>query len=592
MALSCTLYKNTGFNTINIPDSKALLVQDASIQTSVLDCLQNRFLASISVSATWDAVKDVDYVNVDDFYYFVTGITMTSYDIAQISLSPDFITSAGGPTSLSILDGITERHHIAKSADTFGLYDETDPLLSPAQPLLLVFGASAFSDTETDYNIVAESSIDLEAMGKATNYSSKTFGSGDAAVSVPSTTPVGSKNTSFYFGGSSTAHTTTNGTALFDCTNENVLKGLQIVRDLGVENAVIAQYALPKSMFVIGKEASTDGYIRTVTAQVTSFSTNLPFTYATVRNQRVLSGDNNRYGILTASGNSYEANPEQLTGGNLTAPTVNYRGDGRENGMPYFNFYYYMGADIHSLPYFFRNAITGMEWRNVPLTYVTPAHSVQDAVNFRSQQTLNKISNYQAMDVYQQNQAGVDISQAQALGSAIAGMFDSATGTSTSGMISSLVGGINSAISADQKRLALESAEDYRQMTYAVQRRNEMYNFGVSQQVVEPTIKFPFQTPSIRDYAGNGCLTYRYRYSDTDLTRIDKILTAYGYHITEQLDSSMFSNRPHFNFIKATGVTVGGSLPTWWKNGITQQFGSGVRIWHVKPDPAYYTQNE
>lgn len=593
MALSVTLYKNTGFNTINIPDSKALLVsgEGTAIKTTAIDCLQNRFLSAISVNANWEDIKDVDYANVDDFYYFVTGVSMTSYDVATLSLSPDFITSAGGAASLTILDGITERHHISKADDTFGLYDEADPLLSPAQPLDLLFGSGVFmySDalTSVDYYTVCESSIDLCAMARATSLEGRTFTDGDNSVTVPRTYAV-SNFTTFKLEDGLTTQTV--GTCLFDTSNADVQTGMQMARDLGVENAIIAQYALPKNMFNL---TITDGFVLTVASlQVTGATVDMPYQYATVRNQRVLSGENNRYGLLTAAGNSYEANPEQIYYDGVTQPTIIYRGDGRENGRPYFNFGYYLGASNNDIKTFFKNAVGGMEWRNVPLTFVTPAHSVQDAYNFNSQSTRAINARSTELANYNLNKNQADVNALFNIGGGLVNTATSLLSGDVGAAGSSAIGAFQAAANWGVDTTRLRNIENLNRQNYILQRQEELYNFGVSQSVVEPTIKFPFQTPSIRDYVGNGCMSYRYRYSDTDVTRIDKILTAYGYHITEMLTADMFTNRPHFNFVKANGVSVGGSLPTWWKNGISTQFGAGVRIWHVKPDPSYYTQNE
>lgn len=593
MSLSCTLYKNTGFNTINIPDSKSLLAsgEGTAIKTTVIDCLQNRFLSSISVSTTWDEIKDVDYANVDDFYYFVTGISMTSYDVAALTLSPDFITSAGGAASLVILDGITERHHVSKADDTFGKYDESDPLLSPAQPLQLEFGTGLFTYGDAldsvEYYTVCESSIDLCAMGKATNLEARTYSDGENSVTVPRTYAVSNFTT---FALENGLETNTVGTCLFDTSDANVQKGMQMARDLGVENAIISQYALPKNMFNVTVE---DGFVTKIQSlQVAGATVGMPFQYSNVRNQRALSGDFNRYGILTAAGNSYEANPEQICFNGVTQPTIIYRGDGRENGRPYYNFGYYLGQSNNDIKSFFKNAVSGMEWRNVPLTFVTPAHSVQDSYNFRSQSSQAINSNYYDRQNYELTKAGIRVAgTAAGLGAFASTVGNFATGN-IGGAIASATAGAVGVTAANIQAGNAYNAEMERRANYQLQRQNEIYNFGVSQSVVEPTIKFPFQTPSIRDYLGNGCLAYRYRYTDADITRVDKILTAYGYHITEMLTSDMFSNRPHFNFVKANGVSVGGRLPTWWKNGIAEQFGAGVRIWHVKPDPAYYTQNE
>lgn len=595
MSLSCTLYKNTGFNTLNIPDSKALLVagEGTAIKTTALDVLQNKFLQNISVSTTWEEIQNVDYANINDFYYFVTSIQMTSYDVATLSLEPDFVTSAGGPAQLIILDGITERHHISKADDAYGKYDEADPLLVPSQPLQLEFGNTYFlygsAIDSVDYYTVCESSIDLVAIAMNA-YTAITYTDANDAeqkVTIPHTTPVAMRTT---FSIDEGLTTETNGTCLFDVTNENVQKGMQLARDMGAEDAIIAQYALPKNMFSI---SGTNGYVTKVTqTKVTGATTGLPFKYADVRNQRTLSGENNRYGILSVSGNSYEANPEQIYIDGLAEPSVIYKADGRENGKPFYNFSYYLGASNSAINAFFRNAIAGMEWRNVPLRFVSKSGSIQDAYNFQSQQSKETFGNTIDTARYTGTQGMNAINLVTSTASGVAGVLQNVSEGKIAGAIGA---GISTAATTTSNAWNMAQnamSEDQRRFNYNKDRAAEAFSFGISQNVVIPTIKFPFQEPSLRDYYGNGVITYRYKYADTDIKKIDKILTAYGYHITEMLTPEMFSNRPHFNFVKANGVTIGNNLPNWWKAGIAEQFSAGVRIWHVKPGPAYYTQNE
>lgn len=113
--------------------------------------------------------------------------------------------------------------------------------------------------------------------------------------------------------------------------------------------------------------------------------------------------------------------------------------------------------------------------------------------------------------------------------------------------------------------------------------------------VITPEVHFPYDNPSVRDYVGNGVLVYRYRLSPGDLERIDKLLTMYGYAVTKNLERSDFNSRSNFNFVQAAGVGVvgnsGGYLPRWWTDGISAQLSGGVRVWHVKPSPAYYDES-
>ena len=148
------VWSNTGFNSINIPDSPSLLDSLPSATYPALDLLQNRFLTSIRIRATFDQVKNADFCKLGDFYYFVDGVTMTSGDVAVLGLIPDFITSAGGVGSLSILDGVTSRVHVTD--DTYGKYTEPDPLTAPSEALKVVVDDSSVMFAGTENQTVVE----------------------------------------------------------------------------------------------------------------------------------------------------------------------------------------------------------------------------------------------------------------------------------------------------------------------------------------------------------------------------------------------------------------------------------------------------
>lgn len=605
------LYYSTGFNPVNIPDSPATLqgAAKASVSGDTIDLVQNYWLDSITVSTTWDAVKSVDYARVDNMYYFVSGITMTSADVAVISLTPDFVTSAGGPGALTILDGITERHHVSKSADTFGAYTEDDPLLTPSKPLQLAIANGPYMGTNPNYWAFVESTIDLYKMGEQSNgdYTNKTAvtytdDNTSETVTVPATIATESDiECTFWMGGSSTTtgddamHTKTHATAIFDGDNTQVQQGMQRARDIGSEDAIIAQWQIPKDMCnALYKYRADDtgaetadtgafGYINDADSTITHELTdaNFDFSYASPNNKRVLYGSNNRYGLLTAAGNSAEYDPEDIQGGSTTRPAIVYRADCRNDGKPYYNYGYYRGVStLDNNMAFFRNAVGGLEWRNLPLKFVQASHNVQDAYNYNS--TMREQSTAQ------------DLTQGQALSSGVQGTIGSVLsgivgGLVTGNPVGAIGGAIGSAVSGAMGVTNTAMSMAANKNAYERAREREMYNFGVSQNVVVPTLKFPFQSPAIRDYAGNGVVAYRYYLADSDITKLDRLLTAYGYKDTALLTTDMFTSRTYFNYVQTSGVSIGGDLPQWWKSGIADQLNAGVRIWHTKPSSTYYS---
>lgn len=578
--MECKIFKETGVNAVNVPDSPArVLTWGESVKTSVIDCLQERFLKEISVSATWLEIRNADYCVIDGFYYFITGITMTSYDVARLTLEPDFLTSAGGPGSLQYLDGITERHHVPAEADTFGAYDEPDPLLSPSQPLELETMDGPFLQEYSSYVYVVESTIDLPEMAnlKSTNaLESVTYKEATGeAVTVPATVPT-EENTFFLMRGTVNA-TSTNGSACYNARRQAVQQGLQIARDLGATDAVIAQWQIPSGMVFLAEE--DDGRFASLQdTEAPTVADNAVFhwEYADVRNKRLLYGENNKYGLLSVAGNSSEFDPEDIYNSEELQPAVLFHADLRENGKPYFNFDTYRGQALTGL-LFYKNAVAGMEWRNLPLRWTTKEGSIQDAYAFNSRREEARTAGKQRQLSIARNLisdgttlagSAMDVAESIAAGGGIGAV------TGLIKPLANLAGGI---MEAGLQRDA-----------YRVQTERELYEFGISQNVIVPEIKFPFQSPAIRDYQGNGVLIYRYHPSSVDLARMDNILTAYGYRHTAPLEASFFTNRTHFNFVKASSISIGGNLPTWWKEGIARQLQAGVRVWHVKPDVSYY----
>ena len=116
-------------------------------------------------------------------------------------------------------------------------------------------------------------------------------------------------------------------------------------------------------------------------------------------------------------------------------------------------------------------------------------------------------------------------------------------------------------------------------------------NFGFSQNVIVPQIMFPFQTDTLRDILKNGFVTFRYRPSDNDLQKQDKLLTMFGYRHTDIFKKEYLTNRTKFNYIKCFNLSISSSIPQWLKEGCLAQIEGGIRVWHVLPDEQHYNDN-
>lgn len=160
------LYYDTGFNSINVPDSEATLVRaSGNVRTfSTIDILQRYFLSKITIRAFEDDVINADYLKIYDenneskyAFYSINGYTMTSGDVVDLAVVMDPLLCCGGIDNIDFLDGMTRRHHV--SDDTYGAYQEDDPLLIPSK--IYCSQAGGYGDETDDMVIIAVSNYEI-----------------------------------------------------------------------------------------------------------------------------------------------------------------------------------------------------------------------------------------------------------------------------------------------------------------------------------------------------------------------------------------------------------------------------------------------
>lgn len=578
----------------------------------VLDLNQERFLSSVRVRASWDTVKNADYCKVGDFYYYVDSVAMDSGDVAFLSLVPDFVTSAGGPATLNYLDGVTSRVHV--SDDTFGKYCEDDPYMAPNYKLEV--DSDYFDFSSRDNYTFVESTLNLILMGQHydTNYSDAitAVNGSDTSyyVTYPKTYPIEGENANteysvqFPAGGGPTALDSPEGQAIYyldpSLTSfDTVMKGIQHARCLGVEDSISGQYTVP-AVFVqlasstASKQVSLTGKTGILTASDT------PFEYATVKNKRVLYGSYTPYILATAAGNTMKVNAEDIYDGN-TAPKIRYYADPRRTGKPYYRFDSLNGLSSSTLD-FFRNAVGGAEWRSVPMTFTQKSGSAIDTMNFAASMMQHQQAINQAAETYaaQMEQAiagsllsiggsGAGLSASNPNASSVAPPSSVSAFGSGAGAVGAGIGVASGVLNAAYSAENLSRNYNQYRAKMALQKAIETQSFLANQNVVSPTVNFTAHPDLFNEITHNGCVVYRTVYSAADIARIDKILTMYGYKHCKPLAATDFTNRTYFNYVEAN-VSVA-NLPRWWADGIAAQISNGVRVWHVKPNSSYYTNN-
>lgn len=644
---SVTLYHNTGFDAINIPDNPSTLRAAASSVTTVDDVviLQDFNLDHIDVRATWDEVNDVDYVKVGSYYYSVKpyGITMLSASVARIGLVGDMMLSVGGVTysngavssQFTIMGGITDR--CTTDSDNWGEYTSEDPLTAPQMPLQLKTewlqpSGGNTPDTIDGDPILVETTVDLPgqyALRDGRTYTDEDTGEtvtipsvrqihfNDADNGDTSTVPpdVWDQRTRFIVDG----NTTSNGDAVFvknDTNTSNITvgdaeagtvesgtageiveKGLQEVRALGIESGtVLNQYKLPKEF--CGGMSIRYGYtyigtgidkkcisqdVYSIKGTSGTLSGTIAPNYATVKNKRVLYGKVNSYGLATCAGNSCTFKPEEITT-QSSAPDISYKSDPRPKGKPYYRF-----TNINGNSEFWRNALSGSEWENVPLIYQGASGSALTRLNFENETRIDLTRRTNNEDTALFSTIGNVAKIATGIGEIGAGAIaTAASGGAAAGLNAWTVPMGATSIASGVAGLSgtLVGQETYNK-EFQAQRASELSQFYQATEVYAPTVTFPYNADILRDVKNNGVLLYKYEMTEEDVARVDKLLTMYGYKTSEPLTILHFFHRQHFDYIACSSVSIGG-LPKWQADEIATQLKSGVRIWHEKPDSSIY----
>lgn len=633
-------YCNTGFDTVNIPDSPATL-QSAAGSVVTLDTLNCLPLAGMTTSITvksFSGLPSADYVSIafandnTTYYGAITNYEYVSLDTVRLDIMLDgwLTCKAKGIDSVS---GITKRVHVVKSADDFAAFTEPDPLLACAEPLKLetqeCFG---LSDQGSDILIIA-ATIDLYLLGddrydEAMVYSEPT-GTGENSVTVPQVPGVETEyhkaasgtqqaldydttGVHQYAGVAKTDGTTTTYKAIrcpavnyFDGSDEQVIKGIARARALGVDNGILAQYIVPsnfmdrlgtklKGRYAWSASENTTFGICGAAHHLALFSdTSFLFSYDTnVQNKRLLSGDMNKYGIIAmGTGSSYECNPEDLYSAGRVGPAVTMVADPRESGQPYFKF-----TEVNGSGLFFRSLITGAHWQNAPLTqwgasgYQKEATKMQNEYNLRHEQL--SVENWKDIVSSLTGAFGGGVNQGSnyvdnTVAQPHAGAFyKNAMGTNTYGGTFGM-----QLISAGSKIVGNTVNNMLSAHMMTKQRLVELENFALDAFTRAPEVNFPM-IQGLIDFVGNGVIAYRLHPSSNDLTRLDKVLNAFGYAHTKMLELSDFSNRSRYNYVMASGVKINcNGVAKFVREAAQDQIAMGVRVWHRKPDNDYATAN-
>lgn len=634
------VYSNTGMNTVNTIDKPSRLAAAEHEILPALDVLQGEGLTSIRVKATRSQVKDVDYAVLQDtetgdtFFYVVDGFTSTSKDVQVLSIMLDALLTLeyrlNGIENIQISDGIVERHHVNKNDDIFGAYTEDDPYLIPSKELIFdkkdCFTDMTTPNVTTSGHMVIETTLDLPALADDKNAITYTSDAGDI-VTVPSV-----KTTETYTGSEmwvDAMEPTTPagmsfvspGTKCCDTMNDCIRKGMAKARDLGIDSAILNSYILPDAAVTqYSDSVATDGTISSLIGKHVFEQTDMNFEYKTVKNKRVLYGTLNSFVLMSpANGNSVSYKPEDIYMEGTDSPKVVMNTDPRPQGRPYFRFKYYKQDESD----FMLNSLPGMQWADAPLIYSGKSGAWADRLNYatntgilannrnvnRTSNIVNTIGNVigslpgleqMSYDNFW-SEGYVDVpAYAPASTTALSTRnysYMPNTGAVATGMerlksynfnqLGAEAMGLQIGMGMASAGARASIGKTIYENAYRNASIRETVGYITAAKVVAPELVYPM-SPTMRDFRGNGCIVYRYRPQDSDIEKMDQILTMYGYKDTKVLESSDFTGRAKFNYVKANGVVLAGDQPLWLREAAAAQITAGVRIWHQLPDTAAY----
>lgn len=148
----------------------------------------------------------------------------------------------------------------------------------------------------------------------------------------------------------------------------------------------------------------------------------------------------------------------------------------------------------------------------------------------------------------------------------------------------------SSSNSANDLAAKLGSTRSIARELRAIEKTNELTTFAVQSPAYISNISSSYSVNKA-DFFSNGCILLKRKLSNVDFVKFDKVLNMFGYQHTDIMKNEYFNNKPKFNYVQASLTDVEILNPNINHNKsledkIKDVFGTGIRIWHVKPNIA------
>lgn len=584
---TCKAYIGTGFSPLNIPDSVATL-QNATSKTLTFDSvylLQDLALQDVKVKGTWDQCEAIDYVQVDNVFYFCTGVRMSNENTAILTLELDALTTIG-INNLIINSGWCTRRHVNDDTMFSNVIEED---WGPTEPPVQEVSNIGVSSENPATILASQVSLETDDM----QFYCDTYQNPDltdSTISVPRVMPIPKPSSLSMQVGDTTFTKDVPATGLYVLKyaggdySESLNNKVQIVRSLGLDQSIVGCYNVPGDFLTILERPGDKSQYDLLGSSYIIKDTKLSFTWGasgyTVRNNKVFAGQYSKFAVVSpASGDRTDFDAHDIKNDGSTFQ-VGLFADIGPQGKPYCRPVSYLNLDADGLNGFI-GATQGAEWQNAPLAFQLASGATvsirQGEQRWGIEQRNLGVQEQQLLDGWVSMAGGV-------LGSMLN------VGTSTS-----LTSAIGNGLSAIPNAFVQGRNRAYAEVAYENNEMNLMYdkfNTYASTMFISPEIKFP-RTNSLQDYVGNGFYVVHTHLSPKDTEKFDRYLTMFGYKVNEILSIGCFSGRQYFNFVQAQSVdiTVNANIPLRVKMKAIEQLSQGVRVWHTKPSNVYFNNN-
>lgn len=560
-----TLYFNTGFNVCNIPDSPALIYQCDSITFDDHIALQDYFISSFKLKATWDQVKNADYMHFGNAWYFVKP-RMINENCAEIFCQLDALTTMGGPLAQNFVGGVLVRAHALSD----GVGENTcEDAVGPSSILRAVnytatptigSGAIRVIASTVKLNDISADLLDPTNKKDALVFSGQiTAGTEqeEYIVAIPKGPAPAEPTTIHCLGGT----TKTVGYGLYDADNATVKRNLEYIRSLGLSDCILFSYEIPEGMATYSP--GTNGHIASLNG-ANNFIEKVSLSYSSDFG----SGIHNRKTYLTAnkfairsalSGDlkEFEAKEIVTSGGAITFEVAT---DPQMGGTSYCAPGVYFGSDNLALKV--GNSAKGLPWKEIPIAFNGASGSLLAKNNLKM--SLGDLQRNSLMRTIPTLKGATDFAYAK------------------EGIISNIAGLSSTIMSGITGSKTYNSNLD----PFEYEKTKEIAQFKQSQ-IVSPDLS---TSPALglQNFLANNFNIIHLVPTTSDQQKIDKFYTMFGYAQPNiAFDKAYLSGRQYFNYIETSGVHIARSSASNYgiaiKNAAEDQLNAGVRIWHVLP---------